>query len=87
LPNRSGRERGYDREEWEPSGALTSALEGMSLLPGTERNGDLTRLEPYVEEALKTLEDLERQRGLSEKEKTRAGALGMLQASIERAHK
>jgi hypothetical protein len=59
----------------------------MSLLPGTERNGDLTRLEPYVEEALKTLEDLERQRGLSEREKTRAGALGMLQASIERAHK
>jgi hypothetical protein len=84
LPNRPGRERGRDREEWKPSGALTSALEGMSLLPGTERNGDPTRLEPYVQEALKTLEHLERQRGLSEREKARAGALGMLQASIER---
>jgi hypothetical protein len=37
-----------------------------------------------VQEALKTLEHLERQRGLSEREKARAGALGMLQASIER---
>ena len=87
LPNRPGRERGCDRGEWEPSGALTSALEQMSLLPGTERNGDPTRLEPYVEEALKTLEHLERQRGLSEREKARAGALGMLRASIERIHK
>ena len=87
LPNRLQRERRCDQKEWEPSGALTSALEEMSLLPGTERNGDLARLEPYVQEALETLEHLERQRGLSEREKARAGALGMLQASIERAHK
>jgi len=84
LPNRLERERGRDREEWEPSGALTSALGQMSLLPGTERNGDLAKLEPYVQEALGTLEHLERQRGLSEREKTRARALGMLLASIER---
>ena len=84
LPNRPEQERGCDQQEWEPSGALTSALEEMSLLPGTERNGDLARLEPYVEEALRTLEHLERQRGLSEREKARAGALRMLQASIER---
>jgi hypothetical protein len=59
----------------------------MSLLPGTERNRDLTRLEPYVQEALGTLEHLERQSGLSEREKARAGALRMLLASIERVHK
>jgi len=56
----------------------------MSLLPGTERNGDLARLEPYVKEALGTLEHLERQRGLSEREEARAGALRMLLVSIER---
>ena len=66
---------------------MTSVLEGMSLLPGKERNGDLARLEPYVEEALKTLEHLERHRGLSEREKARAGALRMLLVSIERVHK
>jgi hypothetical protein len=83
LPNRPERERGCEQEEWEPSGALTSALEEMSLLPGTERNGDLARLEPCVQEALRTLEHLEWQRGLSEREKARAGALRMLRASIE----
>jgi hypothetical protein len=87
LPNRLQRERRCDQKEWEPSGALTSALEEMSLLPGTEQNGDLAKLEPHVEEALRTLEHLERQRGLSEKEKTRAEALRMLLVSIERVHK
>jgi hypothetical protein len=59
----------------------------MSLLPKTEENGDPKRLEHHVQEALETLEHLERQRGLSEREKGRAGALGMLRASIERVHK
>jgi hypothetical protein len=84
LPNRQERDRGCDQQEWEPSGALTSALEEMSLLPGTDRNEDLARLKPHLEEALGTLERLERQRGLSGREKTRAGALRMLLASIER---
>jgi hypothetical protein len=87
LPKRrEGPDQGWDRqEEWEPSGALRSALEGMSLELGTEKERNLARLEPHVEEALSTLELLERQRSLSEREKTRAGALRMLMESIQRA--
>jgi hypothetical protein len=85
LPKRrEGRDRGRDQhEEWEPGGALTSALEGMSLLPGAERDEDLARLEPHVGEALGALERLERRRGLSEREKATMGALRMLLAWIE----
>jgi hypothetical protein len=85
LPKRrEGRVQGCDQhEEWEPGGALTGALEGMSLLPGAERDEDLARLEPHVGEALGALERLERRRGLSEREKARMGALRMLLASIE----
>ena len=86
MPKRGeGRDRGRDQqEEWEPSGALTDALKGVSLLPGAERDVDLARLEPHAEEALGTLERLERRRDLSEREKARMGALRMLLASIER---
>ena len=84
MPNRPEREQGCEQEEWEPSGALTNALQEMSVLPGTERNGDLARLGSYVEEALRTLDYLERQRGHSEREQARAGALRMLLGSIER---
>jgi hypothetical protein len=73
------------QKEWEPSGALRSALEGASLVPSAEKGRNLARLEPHVQEALSALERLERQRGLSEREKTRAGALGMLMESIRRA--
>jgi hypothetical protein len=54
-------------------------------VPGTEKDRNLARLEPHVEEALSSLELLERQRSLSEREKTRAGALGMLMELIQRA--
>jgi len=64
---------------------LRSALEGTTLAPGTEKGRNLARLEPHVEEALGALKLLERQRGLSEREKTRAGALAMLKESIDRA--
>jgi hypothetical protein len=85
LPNRPGRDRrGYQQEEWEPSEALTTALGDMPLAPATHRNEDLAKLKPHLEEALGTLERLKRQRGLSEGEKTRVGALGMLLSSIER---
>jgi hypothetical protein len=86
LPNRPGRDRsGYHRqEEWEPSGAFTTALGDMPLSPATDRNEDLAKLKPHLEEALLTLQRLKRQRGLSEREMTRAGALGMLLSSIER---
>jgi hypothetical protein len=56
----------------------------MPLSPGPDRNEDLTKLKPHLEEALWTLERLKRQRGFSEREKTRAGALRMLLSSIER---
>jgi hypothetical protein len=90
LPNGPGRDRRpYQQEEWEPewvpSEALMTALRGMPLAPGADRNGHLAQLEPrLVEEALATLGRLEGQRGLSEREKTRAGALRMLLNSIQR---
>jgi hypothetical protein len=83
LPNRLERDQGWDQKEWEPSGALRSVLREMSLLPGTDRNRDLARLKPHLEEALETLERLERRRGLSDREKMRGGALRMLLTSIE----
>jgi hypothetical protein len=73
-----------DQEEWEPSGLLMGALREMPLLPGMDQNWGRATLEPHLEEALRTLERLEGQRGLSEREKTRAVALRMLLASIER---
>jgi hypothetical protein len=83
LPNRPERDQRWDQQEWEPSGAFTSVLRGMSRLPGADRNRDLARLKPHLEEALGTLERLERQRGLSDREKMRGGTLKMLLASIE----
>jgi hypothetical protein len=84
LPNRQEeRNQRWDHREWEPSGALTSALEEMPLLAQTRQNEDLARLKPHLEEALGTLERLERRRGLSNREKMRGGALRMLLRSIE----
>ena len=83
MPNRLERDQGGDHQEWEPSGAFRSVLRGMSLLPGTDRNRDLARLKPHLEEALGTLKRLERRRGLSDREKMRGGALKMLLTSIE----
>ena len=85
MPNRLERDQGWDQKEWEPSGTLTSVLREMSQLPGTDRKRDLARLKPHLEEALGTLEYLERQRGLSDREKMRGGALRMLLTSIEKA--
>jgi hypothetical protein len=84
LPNRNERCQEWDHQEWEPSDALTSALGNMPLLIGTDRDGQLAGLKPHLREALITLEDIERQRGLSGREKVRVGALRMLLASIER---
>ena len=83
LPNRPQRDQRWDHQEWEPSGALMSVLEGMSLLSGTDRNSDLARLKPHLEEALGTLKRLERRRGLSDREKMRGATLKMLLTSIE----
>ena len=84
MPNRNERRQGWDHQEWEPSNALTSALGNTQLLPGTDRDRQLAGLEPHLREALTTLEDIERQRGLSGREKTRVGALRMLLVSVER---
>ena len=84
LPNRNERRQGWDHEEWEPNGALASALGNTQLLPETDRDWQRAGLEPHLREALRTLEDIERHRGLSEREKTRVGALRMLLASVER---
>ena len=83
LPNRLERDQGWDQKEWEPSGALTSVLREMSLLAGSDRYRDLARLKPHLEEALQTLERLEQNRGLSDREKMRGGALRMLLTSVE----
>ena len=83
MPNRQERDQGWNHQEWEPSGALTSALQELPLLAQTSRNEDLANLRPHLEEALQMLERLEQKRGLSEREKMRGGALRMLLTSIE----
>ena len=85
LPKPKERGQARNQEEWEPGASLTGALEGLSLLPATHRDGDLARLGPHLEEALGELADLEWRRGLSGRERTREEALRMLLASIERA--
>jgi hypothetical protein len=55
----------------------------MPQLAQTPQNEDLGRLKPHLEEALETLERLERRRGLSDREKMRGEALRMLLTSIE----
>jgi len=84
LPNRQEQHLGWDYQEWEPSDALTSALGNVPPQPGTNRDGQLANLKPHLQEALTTLEHLERQRILSGREKTRVGTLRMLLTSIER---
>ena len=83
MPNRQERDQGWNHQEWEPSRALTSALEELPLLAQTSQNEDRANLKPHLEEALEMLELLERQRGLSDREKMRGGALRMLLTSIE----
>ena len=83
MPNRQERDQGWNHQEWEPSRALTGALEELPLPVQIPRNEDLANLKAHLEEALETLERLERQRGLSDREKMRGGALRMLLTSIE----
>ena len=83
MPNRQERDQGWNHQEWEPSGAMTSALEQMPLQAQRSQNEDRANLEPHLEEALQTLERLEQKRGLSDREKMRGGALRMLLTSIE----
>jgi hypothetical protein len=87
LPEPKEHGQAWAQKEWEPGAALTGALEGLSLLPETHRDGDLAGLKPHLEEALGELADLEWQRGLSGRERTREEALRMLLGSIERAEK
>jgi hypothetical protein len=84
LPNQPEPDQRWDHQEWEPSGALKSALEQMPLLAQTPQSEDLARLKPHLEEALETLERLEQKRGLSNREKMRGEALRMLLTSIKR---
>jgi hypothetical protein len=83
LPNRPERDQGSNHQEWEPSGAMTSALEESPLQAQRSQNEDRANLKAHLEEALETLERLERQRGLSDREKMRVGALRMLLTSIK----
>jgi hypothetical protein len=83
LPNRQERDQGSNHQEWEPSGAMTSALEQMPLQAQTSQNEERANLKAHLEEALETLERLERHRDLSDREKMREGALRMLLTSIE----
>jgi hypothetical protein len=74
-------------EEWEPAGALREALGKLPLRPvtgpGDELAGHLLELRAHAEEALGALGRLERGRGLSEAERTRAAALRRLLALAE----
>ncbi len=80
LPNSQERDQGCNHQEWEPSRALTTALEQIPPLAQTPQNEKLARLKPHLEEAL---ERLEQKRGLSNREKMRGGALRMLLKWIE----
>ena len=62
LPNNQERDQGWNHQEWEPSRALTSALQELPLLAQTSRNEDLANLKPHLEEALQTLERLEQRK-------------------------
>ena len=84
LPEPKEHGQAWAQKEWEPGAALTGALEGLSLLPKSP-DGDLAGLRPHLQEALGQLADLEWQRGLSGRERTREEALRMLLASVERA--
>jgi hypothetical protein len=84
LPNQPEPDQRWDHQEWEPSGALKSALEQTPQLTQRPQSEDLARLKPHLEEALETLERLERERGLSDREKMRGEALRMLLTSIKR---
>ena len=74
-------------EGWEPAGALREALGRLPLRPATgpgdDLAGHLLGLRPHAEEALGALGRLERDRGLSEVERTRAAALRRLLALAE----
>ena len=72
-------------KEWEPGAGLVRALEGLHLRPGAGPSENLAVLEPQLlEEALGELIRLGQWRGLSEREKTRRGALEALMAAAER---
>ena len=87
MPEPKEHGQAWAQKEWEPGASLTGALEGLSLLPATHRDGDLAGLRPHLEEALGELADLEWQRGLSGRERTREEGLRMLLDSIERTEK
>ena len=66
----------------EPGGDLREALGGLPLSPGPAQDEHLARLRPLLERELGELGRLGRRRGLSERERTRAEALGILLAPI-----
>jgi hypothetical protein len=68
-------------EDWEVGEDLREALGTLLLRPGRGRDEHLAGLVPHLEEALGTLGRLERRRGLSDAERTRAGALRVLLAA------
>lgn len=73
--------RARRHDEWEPGGALRNGLGGLSLRTETDQRENLARLKPDLEEALRTLARLERQRGLSDRERRRDQALRMLMSA------
>jgi hypothetical protein len=83
LPNSQERDQGWNHQEWEPSSALTTALEQIPSLAETCKNENLADLKSHLEESLQSLARLEQKRGLSHREKMREGALRMLLTSIE----
>ena len=83
LPKTRERVQVRNQQEWKPNAALMSTLGGVFLPSGPDQDGELARLKPHVEEALKVLTGLYRQRGLSEKEKERESALSTLLLYIE----
>ncbi len=71
------------RDEEEPIKVVLRDLRDMPLVPGPAQRDAIARLQPQLEEALRVLDGLERDRGLSAEERQQQEALWVLRGAIE----
>jgi small-conductance mechanosensitive channel len=72
------------RDEDEPIEVVLRELLAMPLVPGPAQRDAVARLQSQLEEALGTLDDLERSRDLSAKERQQLEALQDLRSALEK---
>ncbi len=71
------------RRDEEPIKVVLRDLRDMPLVPGPAQRDAIAALQPYLEEALRVLDGLQRDRGLSAEERQQQGALWVLRGAIE----